>query len=390
MNSASRKVLAVVSLAAAAGVTLAAFTSPPFNYQPTRTEPMVWQCYSALVERTSVVCSTPPLYPTNVIPARTHWYLLQCKAQVLALAASGEWTHPSLPGYFTNRITTNSILQLAGLGADFWTNTPPAGQATATNGWHGLRRVITNLVWTAAVGAPSGCGGSNVSASASGFKCSTNPLTFWATSDGFPLYEGRNYSRGTNNVYKGYEAIDEIEGSEPCDTPWRNTGTNYFYQCEPVTSNLYYSGGECTNGVYEQSAYRHRIDQLIIITDACDPEFALGSCPVAASEACAHYAPITFTACTNALTNITFTADEYYNSGATGTCAGATATFTDPFGVGLVSTGWAKLFTYTATNGSDICRTNFANATTHWTGIEVTNAWAIYGAVMVKKWNFNY
>ena len=390
MNSASRKALAVVSLAAAAGVTLAAFTSPPFNYQPTRTEPMVWQCYSALVERTSAVCGTPPLYPTNVIPARTHWYLLQCKAQVLALAASGEWTHPSLPGYFTNRITTNSILQLAGLGADFWTNTPPTGQATATNGWHGLRRVITNLVWTVAVGALSGCGGSNVSASASGFKCSTNPLTFWATSDGFPLYEGRNYSRGTNNVYKGGERIDDIEEGQPCDA-WVIGSTNAFYECAPNIWSTNYSGGECDGEIIVGgSRYRTLRFGISVITDACDPEFALGSCPVAASEACAHYAPITFQSCTNALTNITFIADEYYNSGATGTCAGATATFTDPFGVGLVSTGWAKLFTYTATNGTDICRTNFANATTHWTGIEVTNAWAIYGAVMVKKWNFNY
>lgn len=389
MNSALPKVIA--GMIVAAGVTLAAFTSPPFNYQPTRTEPMLWQCYSALVERTSATCNTPPIHPTNVIPARTHYCLTQYKAQVLSLVASGEWTHPSLVGYFTNRITTNSILQLAGLGVDFWTNTPIAGQATASNGWNGLRRVITNLVWTVGQGAPSTCGGSNVIASASGFNCITGTLTFGDSAAGFPLYEGRNYSRGTNKIYKGAYLVDFVESGEPCDAPYVFKSSNNFYSCEAISLSVTTNAFTCDGGfIVGIDKERYTTVQLRIIDDACDPEFSLGPCPVTVSEACAHVAPITFPNCETNLTNVVFDAEEFYNSGPTGTCAGATATFTDPFGVGLVSTGWAKIFTYTkgATNAN--CRTNFALATSRWTGIEVTNAWAIYDAVIVKKWQFNY
>lgn len=42
------------------------------------------------------------------------------------------------------------------------------------------------------------------------------------------------------------------------------------------------------------------------------------------------------------------------------------------------------------TNAVDICRINFATARTPWDGLAVNYAWAIYDAVMVKKWNFNY
>jgi hypothetical protein len=382
MNSALRKVGIIGSVAIAAGVTLAAFTSPPFDTAPTLTVPMVWQCYSGLVERTSAACYTSPVHPTNVIPARTHWYLVQCKATVQSMADSGIWTHPLLAGHFTNRINSTNILALAGLSSDFWTNTPPAGQSTATNGWHGLRRVITNLQWTVEHGFPSSCSASNVVASSSGAPCPDNTLTFTpasAPSDGFPLYEARNYFTGTNVTYQGTFEIYRRESGD-CDNEFLDSSGS-FAECY-IPQNMT-NGGPCELGF---DVYRYVYTVTNTLTNYCASGFV---CTPDFSEVCAHVAAIEFPSCAAPITNVIYDAVEWYNSSATGTCA-VGATFNDPFGVGLKNGGWTNLFTSTSSATATLCRTTFATARVPWAGVETNLAWAIHDAVIVKKWRFNY
>ncbi len=375
----------------------AAFTSPPFNSTPAYTVPMVWQCYSALVERTSAVCATAPVHPSNVIPSRTHWYLVQCKAQVLGMVAAGKWTHPSLDGYHTNRLTTNNVLTITGLGSDFWTNTPPAGQATATNGWHGLRRIITNLIWSVESGAPSDCNGQNLYGNASGFWCATNQLTFShvtnvPTDGGFPLYEGRHYVTPTNVVYHYSIIVDFVESGEPCDSEaYGGATSNEYFGCVAPTVGVTTNAFTCDMGTLLTDKIRTTVTLHETITDPCAPGYALGEdCSgFTPSILCARVAPITFPTCASAMTNQLFSAEEWYNSGATGTCA-TSATWNNPFSLSLSSTGWANVFSYTSTNSATLCRTNFATARTPWDGLSVNYAWAIYDAVIVKKWAFNF
>lgn len=404
MSFALRKIWLAAGATIAAGVTLAAFTSPPFNSQPTRTVPMVWQCYSALVERTSAVCATAPAHPSNVIPARTHWYLVQCKASVRSMVNAGKWTHPALDGYHTNRLNETNLLAFAGVGQDFWTNTPPAGMSTATNGWNGFRRVITNLIWSIEHGAPSDCNGQNQYGYRSGFWCATNQLSFTHVTNvpmdgGFPLYEGRHYVTPTNVIYHYSIVQDFIEDGSACDEEdWGYYGSNEYFGCtapvEGVTTN---TDWECvTDPETGSSSLRgDKIRSMVTlhetITDPCAPGYALGEdcAGYTTSIMCARVAPIAFPTCASALTNQLFSAEEWYNSGATGTCA-TTATWNNPFSASLSSIGWANVFSYSSTNGADLCRTNFATARTPWDGLAVNYAWAIYDAVMVKKWNFNY
>ena len=377
MNSALRKVATVGGILAAAGATLAAFTSPPFDASPALTAPIVWQCYSAMVERASAVCDSAPAHPTNVIPSRTHWCLIQYKAQLKAMADSGSWTHPALPMPYTNKLNSTNVLAFANLPLDFWTNTPPAGMSTATNGWHGLRNALTNFVWTSQSGAPSDCNGSNSIASLSSAPCPT--LTFYASTNGFPLYEGRNYLKGTNVTYQGTFEIYRRESGD-CENEFLDSSGS-FTECY-VPQNVT-NGGPCEMGF---DVYRYVYTVTNTITDYCANGFA---CTPDASEVCSHVAPITFPYCTSPITNLTYTAVEWYNTGATGSCA-VGAAFNDPFSLGLKANGWTNIFSYSASATNGLCRTNFATARTPWNGIETNLAWVMYDTVIVKKWNFNY
>lgn len=385
----------------------AAFTSPPFGGYPSQTSPMVWQCWSGLTERTSAVCQAQPLNPTNVIPSRTHWYLIQSKATVSNLLTTYWWAHTGWGISSTNRLTAANICALANVGADFWTNTPPAGMSTATNGWNGLMRVITNLRWTVEQGAPADCGGfTNVAASRSGAYCNVDTLesnyTFSATASGFPLYEARHWNPGTNVTYQGYVIQDEIigpEGSDACGAmdraAWQAAGyyweilTNEWTACAvPAYSNWCFSVPPNT----DTNSYRYTYTVTNTITDKCD---ALYACSIGTSCISSHLAPILFDNCTNRYgTNVTFTGEIYYNVGATGTCAGADATLTDPFGYGMAA-GWTNLFGFPQTlfTNASICTTNFVTTNrVPWAGNTSTNplAWVVYDALLVKKWAFDF
>ena len=410
----TRTKMAVLALSiAGSAATFAAFTTPPFGAgAPTYTVPMVWQCYSGLLERTSVVCATEPIHPTNVIPARTHYYLVQCKAQIAAMLGTGAWIHPALGDVPTNRLNTTNICALANVGLDFWTNTPPAGMSTATNGWNGLRRVITNLMWTVTQGVPSDCNGSNSYGFSSGFYCSPSALESNFISinvvDSFPIYQARRWtaSPATNVTYGGSLVETVFQTCDGCDDQsYSGQSTSVFVQAAAYTSTVYicgtftpYSSGynmtepvgsDCPDcgEIWVYSSWSFTTNT--VITDPCDPNWA---CALPASTLCAHVAPITFTNCQ---TNIAFTAEEWYNSGSTNACFAlfTDALFTDASGAGLSSNGWKKVFDYTSgVVTGDVCRTNFAMYGAPWAGNTSTNpmGWAIYDALQVRKYSFNY
>ncbi len=410
MKNSSLWKLIGVALPVVGTAALAAFTSPPFGGYPSQTVPMVWQCYSGLSERATAVCAAQPGHPSNYIPSRTHYFLVQSKAQIQTLLTNATWLHPGLGSVPTNRVNAANILTLAGLGQDFWTNTPPAGMSTASNGWNGLQRVITNLVWTLTQGVPSECNASNVYGFISGGYCSAAALesniTLFGSSDGFPIYQGRKWtpSPATNVTYGGALVETVFQTCDGCDDPgYSGQATSVYVQAAAYTSTVYicgaftpyssgYSlqepiGGDCPDcgEVWEYRSYSFTTNTTI--TDPCDPNWA---CTLPTSTLCAHVAPITFATCQ---TNISFTAEEWYNSGSTNTCVGDSADFNDASGSGLSSNGWKKIFDYTSgVVTGDVCRTNFALYGAPFSGSTATNpmAWAIYDAVQVKKWTFNY
>lgn len=398
MKISSRWKLWAASLPIAGSVALATFTSPPFDSGPTMTAPMLWQCWSGLVERTSAVCMAAPLNPTNLIPARTHYGLILAKSTLRQLVDDAWWACPAWGTSPTNRINATNLLALAQLSPDFWTNTPPAGSATSSNGWHGIRRAITNLKWTVTSGAPGTATigtntipTSNHLASASGSYCSVTALETAFTSsialvtNGFPLYEGRRWSPTTNVFYQGIQIIDQTESGD-CDIHIYTTNT--WAEC--------YIPANFTNGVdcNLEDVFRVTYTVTNTITDPCDPLFA---CELPTGSLCARFGPLLFSRCTNSiLTNTAYSTEVWLESSATGTCAGA-ASFTDPFIIGLSGTGWA-VASVAVTNGirpdgSPVFVVDrFATPRVPWAGSTSTNpvAWAVSGALLVKKYSFDF
>lgn len=433
-------------------VALAAFTSPPFGGYPAQTVPMVWQCYSGLVERTSAVCAVLPYHPisngyhavtnvvsTNVFPSRTHWYLVQCKSAAQSLITGNWWAHPAWPVTAENRLDLTNICALASVGTDFWTNTPPAGMSTATNGWNGLMRVITNLKWIVAQGVvnDTDCGGrTNVAAELNETRC--DPLNAetnysfskvvcspWQQLCTFPLYEARRYSPTTNVTYQGYSVTKQYVAAclPDGDVPdwWSTNDVNSAGTSMPDNQNCFpHTTNDWSNCTGLPATNRHSTttddgdcdDNTICvgwratfqettyfvtntITDPCAPGYI---CDLPSIVLASHLSPITFDNCTNRTpTNIVMDFEFWFNTGATGTAAGADAVFTDPFGYGMTGTNWGPTNLFSSTSllmtNLTICHTNFATTNrVPWAGNTTTNpmAWAVYDALLVKKPRFNY
>lgn len=418
----------------------AAFTSPPFGGYPSQTAPMLWQCYSGLVERTAAVCTVLPYHPvtngyhsvtnfvhTNILPSRTHWYLVQLKTATASLITDNWWAHSAWGVNATNRINLTNICAISGVGLDFWTNTPPAGMSTATNGWNGLRRVITNLKWTVHAGddeaayivATNTVIHSNVVQYLNGAYCDTAPFeadfdNFTDAGGGwdvFPLYEVRDYNPveiGTNKLYQYRRDHWFMEDGVPCDTEPNYVGYSSQEACAPlaVLSN---DSINCVMGDLSgnRDVYVWTLTNTVG-TNACAMEIsgALAACLSGweNSTLASHVAPITFSICTNQIgTNVvTQSLAVWVNSGATGMVYSPGnyvlgGTFTDPFGLSMNSNGWAEV-AVTVTNGftavfepKPVVDT-FSTARVPWAGNASTNsiAWFIYDARLVRKWKFDY
>lgn len=281
-------------------------------------------------------------------------------------------------GVFSVVCTNDTPFQGIDLNASAW-------------GWCGITNLYNALQVTKAQGTvPAECGGrTNISEHRSDFyTCVTNFEAGFsdgisAALEGFPLHEARHFNPGTNVTYQGYEVMEGYNGD--CFVPSLVTTTAWALCYIP---NNYTSGGPCA--VDRENRYYYYVTNTI--SSGCDPAYA---CTPGLSCLNFHVAPISFANCTNrAPTNVTYIAEEWYNSGATGTCAGASATFNDALALGLSPTGWATIFTYDSTNWpADICRTNLAiDARVPWAGSTDTNpvAWAVYDAVLIKRWRFQH
>lgn len=275
------------------------------------------------------------------------------------------WGWCPMPDLFNSLMVT----RVQGRGQDAWVES--VGSTLQTNVWI----------------YPPGRGGPFCSMA----EFETNIVFTPATN--FPLYETRKYTISTNVTYQYEYRIDDIEGGEACDTPWVEGSPSSFSTCDfflNVTNILSFS---CVSNALTTTAYREVYRLTNTVTDLCTNDYL---CPLPVMELRSHVSPIVFNISTSMYpTNITWVPDVWVRSGASGV-SGYDAEFINPFvGVNLHTNGWTNNL-WLGTNGWDTATnsvwvvTNFTPARVPWQGSAVTNpmAWAVYDAVLLRRWNF--
>lgn len=217
---------------------------------------------------------------------------------------------------------------------------------------------------------------------------------FFTPATNFPLYETRKYEPATNVIYQYRRDEWFAEDGDACDAPLNYVGYTSESYCEPLTTLT----NEYINCVSNTLYGDHVLFVWTLtnsITDPCTNDFTL-VCSLPPGELRSHVSPIVFSISTNMYpTNIAWVPDVWVRSGASNVSAYA-AEFINPFvGVNLHTNGWTNNL-WLGTNGWDAATnnvwvvTNFAPARVPWQGSMVTNpmAWAVYDAVLLRRWNF--
>lgn len=393
----------------------AQFTIPPFSDASTtrvaQSFHMAQQCYSALVERCDVACFTNPAAPEV---ANGNRRLVEYKAALSNILVSTWWMDSTAPVSKTNRITPASLITLASLPASFWTNTPLAGASLATNGWHGLRDAIKPLVWSAKAGgqcgselylrsdvtplcdpfawSASGCSFTNAEAGFYWTDFTNKPLGNWMGGLAGGMRQGivnpgRTFLVRVTQEYWVKDTATNCPTAYPSPPGWvhetiyDNIYTQYW--CETsIPSDGWVA---CDDG--DSITYYMDYESISEFTDYCSTNWLCGDKFGFYMQGVS--AGINFDVCGS--TNYVFEGEEWYLGEVPTNCVTSTVTWEFDSRIGLsVSQGWGAVRSYTWTNGSAICVTNFDIASyTPFHGSTNTNAvgWAVTDAFLVQKWD---